>query len=75
MADAPTTTMQRVTAMLTGNFPAFIEAGCNFAAAAIEEDNILYQLKARNTTTLFYGDDTWYVFGIISYSVSFLGYL
>ncbi|CAD5209762.1 unnamed protein product [Bursaphelenchus xylophilus] len=59
IADAPTTTMQRITALMTGSFPAFIEAGSNFAAVQVEEDNLLYQLKSLNKTITFYGDDTW----------------
>lgn len=31
IADPPTTTMQRITGMITGNAPAFIDAGENFA--------------------------------------------
>ncbi|CAD5206704.1 unnamed protein product [Bursaphelenchus okinawaensis] len=59
IADAPTTTMQRITAMMTGSFPAFIEAGANFAAAEVEEDNLLSQMNNSAKHVVFYGDDTW----------------
>jgi phosphatidylinositol glycan class O len=41
MADAPTTTMQRLKGMMTGGLPTFIDAGSNFESAAITEDNII----------------------------------
>lgn len=59
IADAPTTTMQRITGLITGSVPAFIEAGENFAATEILEDNLLSQLKTLNRTTVLLGDDTW----------------
>jgi phosphatidylinositol glycan class O len=46
VADPPTTTMQRVKALMTGTFPTFIDAGSNFFSYAVEEDNLLSQWRA-----------------------------
>ncbi|KAI6182590.1 hypothetical protein M3Y97_00397000 [Aphelenchoides bicaudatus] len=59
IADAPTTTMQRINGLITGNIPAFIDAGENFAATEIHEDNLLSQLNTQNRSTILLGDDTW----------------
>jgi hypothetical protein len=56
VADAPTTTSQRLKAIMTGSIPAFIEAGANFNSDAVEEDNLVAQLAGRATVL---GDDTW----------------
>ncbi|KAI3385845.1 hypothetical protein SNEBB_000601 [Seison nebaliae] len=62
IADAPTTTLQRLTGIITGSLPTFIEAGANFGGGdEINEDNLIYQLVKRfeNDGRLFVGDDTW----------------
>lgn len=56
VADAPTTTSQRLKAITTGSIPAFIDAGSNFNSDAVEEDSIVGQL---NGTASILGDDTW----------------
>ncbi|KAJ2688221.1 mannose-ethanolamine phosphotransferase gpi13, partial [Coemansia sp. RSA 1285] len=43
-ADPPTTTLQRLKGLTTGQLPTFIDAGSNFAGSAIEEDNWLQSL-------------------------------
>ncbi|GMH39920.1 hypothetical protein BSKO_07824 [Bryopsis sp. KO-2023] len=58
-ADPPTTTMQRVKAMLTGGLPTFLDVGKSFSASAISEDNLLYQVKQNGGKLAFVGDDTW----------------
>ncbi|KAJ2354484.1 mannose-ethanolamine phosphotransferase gpi13 [Coemansia sp. RSA 2618] len=70
-ADPPTTTLQRLKGLTTGQLPTFIDAGSNFAGSAIDEDNWLQALRrppagATNTTgsargrnLVFLGDDTW----------------
>ncbi|PAA56499.1 hypothetical protein BOX15_Mlig007559g1, partial [Macrostomum lignano] len=60
-ADAPTTTLQRLKALLTGTLPTFIDASANFGGAALREDNLIDQLLggAANRTAVFMGDDTW----------------
>uniref|UniRef100_A0A6A7G4G5 GPI ethanolamine phosphate transferase 3-like n=2 Tax=Hirondellea gigas TaxID=1518452 RepID=A0A6A7G4G5_9CRUS len=59
IADAPTTTMQRLKALVTGGLPTFIELASNFDSPEISEDNLISQLEqnSRNITVL--GDDTW----------------
>ena len=60
IADPPTATLQRLKGLTTGNLPAFIDAGSNFAGTAIEEDNLLLQLKDARRTLVHLGDDTWH---------------
>ncbi|BFZ62343.1 mannose-ethanolamine phosphotransferase gpi13 [Saitoella coloradoensis] len=59
IADPPTTTLQRLKGLTTGSLPTFVDAGSNFAGTAIEEDNLIHQLKSQNKTIAFLGDDTW----------------
>ncbi|CAO3659449.1 unnamed protein product [Umbelopsis ramanniana] len=58
-ADPPTTTMQRLKALMTGSLPTFIDAGSNFASSNINEDHLLRHLTRRFKSTYFMGDDTW----------------
>lgn len=58
-ADPPTTTMQRLKALMTGSLPTFIDAGSNFASSIISEDHLLRHLTRRFKSTYFMGDDTW----------------
>ncbi|KAI8575199.1 hypothetical protein K450DRAFT_262856 [Umbelopsis ramanniana AG] len=58
-ADPPTTTMQRLKALMTGSLPTFIDAGSNFASSDISEDHLLRHLTRRFKSTYFMGDDTW----------------
>lgn len=62
IADAPTTTLQRIKALTTGTIPAFIEVGDNFAASNVVEDNIIDQFIQTKKNVTFLGDDTWYIF-------------
>lgn len=59
IADPPTTTLQRLKGLTTGTLPTFIEAGSNFAGNAIEEDNLIAQLKTAGKSVVQLGDDTW----------------
>ena len=59
IADPPTTTLQRLKGLTTGTLPTFIDAGSNFAGTAIEEDNLLAQLRASGKNLVHLGDDTW----------------
>jgi phosphatidylinositol glycan class O len=59
IADPPTTTLQRLKGLTTGTLPTFMEAGSNFAGTAIEEDNLLMQLKDQGKRIVHLGDDTW----------------
>lgn len=56
VADAPTTTAQRLKAIATGSMPAFLEAGSNFNSEAIELDSIIHQMQG---SAVLLGDDTW----------------
>lgn len=69
ISDAPTTTFQRVKALMTGNIPTFIEAGENFGASEIMEDNFVDQLISRGKNATFLGDDTWFLFKTLCYVV------
>ncbi|KIW42156.1 uncharacterized protein PV06_05737 [Exophiala oligosperma] len=60
IADPPTSTLQRLKGLTTGTLPVFIDIGSNFAGTAIEEDNILSQLKDAGKTIVQLGDDTWH---------------
>ena len=60
IADPPTTTLQRLKGLTTGSLPTFIDAGSNFAGTAIEEDNLLSQLRLAGKTLVHLGDDTWH---------------
>lgn len=58
-ADPPTTTMQRLKALMTGSLPTFIDAGSNFASSEISEDHLLKHIARRFPNMYFFGDDTW----------------
>ena len=59
IADPPTTTLQRLKGLTTGTLPTFIDAGSSFAATAVEEDNLLAQMRSREKSMVHLGDDTW----------------
>ena len=59
IADPPTTTLQRLKGLTTGTLPTFIDAGSNFAGTAIEEDNLVAQLRSAGKKLVHLGDDTW----------------
>ncbi|MCJ1462519.1 mannose-ethanolamine phosphotransferase gpi13 [Pseudocyphellaria aurata] len=59
IADPPTTTLQRLKGLTTGTLPTFVDSGSNFAGTAIEEDNLVAQLRDAGKTMVHLGDDTW----------------
>ncbi|CAK7274477.1 mannose-ethanolamine phosphotransferase gpi13 [Sporothrix epigloea] len=59
IADPPTTTLQRLKGLTTGTLPTFMDIGSNFAGNAIEEDNLLLQIRNLGKTMVHLGDDTW----------------
>ncbi|CAA16901.1 pig-O [Schizosaccharomyces pombe] len=59
IADAPTTTSQRLKGLTTGSLPTFIDLGSNFAGTNIDEDNLLLQWKSLDKQIVLLGDDTW----------------
>ncbi|KAL8678754.1 MAG: hypothetical protein Q9186_004905 [Xanthomendoza sp. 1 TL-2023] len=60
IADPPTATLQRLKGLTTGTLPTFIDLGSNFGGTAIEEDNLVMQLRAAGKTLVHLGDDTWH---------------
>lgn len=60
IADPPTTTLQRLKGLTTGTLPTFIDAGSNFAGTAIDEDNLVGQLRDAGKRMVHLGDDTWH---------------
>lgn len=60
IADPPTTTLQRLKGLTTGTLPTFVDAGSNFAGTAIDEDNLVAQLRNASKTIVHLGDDTWH---------------
>jgi phosphatidylinositol glycan class O len=60
IADPPTATLQRLKGLTTGTLPTFIDLGSNFAGTAIEEDNLLIQLRNVGKRIVHLGDDTWH---------------
>ncbi|KAL8983113.1 MAG: hypothetical protein Q9177_005074 [Variospora cf. flavescens] len=60
IADPPTATLQRLKGLTTGTLPTFADVGSNFGGNAIEEDNLVAQLRAAGKTLVHLGDDTWH---------------
>ena len=60
IADPPTATLQRLKGLTTGTLPTFVDLGSNFAGTAIEEDNIVAQLRNADKRLVHLGDDTWH---------------
>lgn len=59
VADAPTTTVQRLKALMTGGLPTFIDAGTNFYQTEVREDNLVSQMSKMRKRVVFMGDDAW----------------
>ncbi|RKF83756.1 GPI ethanolamine phosphate transferase 3 [Golovinomyces cichoracearum] len=59
IADPPTTTLQRLKGLTTGTLPTLVDLGSSFAGTAVEEDNLLIQLKNAGKKIVHLGDDTW----------------
>ena len=58
-ADPPTTTLQRLMAMMTGALPTLVDAGSNFASGALREDNLIEKVLKQQKRVVSLGDDTW----------------
>ncbi|KAJ2707668.1 major facilitator super transporter protein [Coemansia sp. IMI 203386] len=61
---APTVTMPRIKALMTGTVPNFLDAVLNIAESDTSSslkfhDNLLWQLKNQGKTINMFGDDTW----------------
>ena len=62
IADPPTVTLQRLSALTTGSLPTFIDFANNFHAShRISADNVIEQVRQRGNgwRSTFMGDDTW----------------
>ncbi|CAH8520532.1 unnamed protein product [Schistosoma guineensis] len=59
VADPPTTTLQRLKALMTGSMPTFVDAGSNFGGSKVLEDNLLKQWNKAGKQIRFVGDETW----------------
>ncbi|KAI8928260.1 hypothetical protein BC831DRAFT_548500 [Entophlyctis helioformis] len=59
LADPPTTTLQRLIALMTGALPTLVDAGSNFGSSAIREDNLVGHLQRAGRRVVSMGDDTW----------------
>ncbi|KAK4214547.1 GPI ethanolamine phosphate transferase [Rhypophila decipiens] len=59
IADPPTATLQRLKGLTTGTLPTFVDIGSSFSGTAIEEDNLLMQLRGAGKRIVHLGDDTW----------------
>ncbi|XP_050441011.1 GPI ethanolamine phosphate transferase 2 isoform X2 [Adelges cooleyi] len=57
--NAPTVTMPRIKALMTGTVPNFIDIVLNLGTAALKQDSIISQARGANKTLVFYGDETW----------------
>ncbi|KAM3938825.1 GPI ethanolamine phosphate transferase 2 [Leptodactylus fuscus] len=58
-ATAPTVTMPRIKALMTGSIPGFIDIVVNLNSPELLEDNLIWQAKQAGKKIVFYGDDTW----------------
>lgn len=72
IADAPTTTMQRLKALVTGGLPTFIDVAQNFDSPQIFEDSLICQLEKHHRNITVLGDDTWHSLFPHSFHRSFL---
>ncbi|ORY70094.1 GPI ethanolamine phosphate transferase [Pseudomassariella vexata] len=59
IADPPTATLQRLKGLTTGTLPTFVDVGSSFGGTAIDEDNLLLQLRGLGKRIVHLGDDTW----------------
>ena len=58
VADSPTTTTQRLKGLTTGSLPTFIDAGENFAAQSVVEDNWIKRANENGLVSVMLGDNT-----------------
>ena len=57
LAHAPTVTMPRIKAIVTGGVPSFLDAVRNLNAKALQGDHLIARMGGLNVT--LYGDETW----------------
>ncbi|KAL4543821.1 hypothetical protein Ndes2437B_g01633 [Nannochloris sp. 'desiccata'] len=59
IAEAPTTTTQRLKSMVSGGLPTFFDISNAFTARPIDEDSLIDQMTQSNWSLAFMGDATW----------------
>mgnify|MGYP005994269779 CR=1 FL=1 len=59
IAQAPTVTLPRIKALLSGSLPSFWDFVDNFNSPALQQDSLLHQFRQYDWNVCFYGDDTW----------------
>lgn len=59
LADPPTTTLQRLVAIMTGGLPTLVDASTNFNGARVSQDNLISQIVHAGGNIITIGDDTW----------------
>uniref|UniRef100_A0A5S6QD44 GPI ethanolamine phosphate transferase 2 n=1 Tax=Trichuris muris TaxID=70415 RepID=A0A5S6QD44_TRIMR len=55
----PTVTMPRIKAIISGEIPAYLDLLLNFDSKEFRDDNLLFRMRARGLSSVFYGDETW----------------
>jgi ethanolaminephosphotransferase len=58
-AHAPTVTLPRLKAMITGDIPGFLDIVANFNSKELQEDNIISRAQRMGKRMLMFGDETW----------------
>ncbi|RWS06739.1 GPI ethanolamine phosphate transferase 2-like isoform X2, partial [Dinothrombium tinctorium] len=58
-ARAPTVTMSRIKAMMSGTLPAFVDVMLNFNAIRFKGDSFIEQSWKHEKKIIFVGDNTW----------------
>jgi hypothetical protein len=59
-APAPTVTLPRLFALVTGSEPSFVQALSNFGGGGrVEEDSLVRRWRRAGKRLVFFGDDTW----------------
>jgi ethanolaminephosphotransferase len=58
-AHAPTVTLPRLKAMITGDIPGFLDIVANFNSKELQEDNIISRGQRVGKRMLMFGDETW----------------
>ncbi|KAG1682563.1 GPI ethanolamine phosphate transferase 2 [Nymphon striatum] len=58
-AGAPTVTLPRIKAIITGGIPGFFDVFGNLEADRVDDDNWVSQLAIHKRQITFFGDDTW----------------
>ena len=58
-AHAPTVTLPRVKALVTGTVPAFFDMLTQISSPELQQDNLISRLRGKGKQLVFFGDDTW----------------